>query len=205
MKVIGITGGVGSGKSTILEYIGRVYNARVIQADKVGHLMMETGQPGYYQVVETFGSGILNGDQTVNRAKLSALVFEKPELLAKLEKIIHPAVKAYIVEEIDKERTAGKLSLVLVEAALLIEDNYRVLCDEFWYIYAADEIRRERLKRWRGYSDEKVDRIMAHQMSTEEYRRHCEEEIDNNGELSDVYDQIDQIMKKRGIHKRQKM
>ncbi|MBU9737585.1 dephospho-CoA kinase [Diplocloster agilis] len=205
MKVIGITGGVGSGKSTILEYIGRVYNARVIQADKVGHLMMETGQPGYYQVVETFGSGILNGDQTVNRAKLSALVFEKPELLAKLEKIIHPAVKAYIVEEIDKERTAGKLSLVLVEAALLIEDNYRVLCDEFWYIYAADEIRRERLKRWRGYSDEKVDRIMAHQMSAEEYRRHCEEEIDNNGELSDVYGQIDQIMKKRGIHKRQKM
>ena len=203
MKVIGITGGVGSGKSTILEYIGRNYSARVIQADKVGHLMMETGQPGYYQVVETFGSGILNGDQTVNRARLSALVFEKPELLAKLEKIIHPAVKTYIVEEIEKERAAGKLSLVLVEAALLIEDNYRVLCDEFWYIYAADEIRRERLKRSRGYSDEKVDRIMAHQMSAEEYRRRCEEEIDNNGELSDVYGQIDRKMRKRGILKRQ--
>ena len=111
MKVLGITGGVGAGKSTILEYLTRAYGARVIQADQVGHHLMEPGQRCYYQIVETFGSGMLKGDQTIDREKLGKLVFADKEKLEKLNGIIHPAVKAYIAEEIEKERKMERFPL----------------------------------------------------------------------------------------------
>ena len=123
MKVLGITGGVGAGKSTILDYLNRRYHARIIEADKVGHFLMEPGQKVYYHIVETFGSGILRGDQSIDRQKLGKLVFDDQEKLVKLNCLVHPAVKEYIASEIEKERKEGKVPFVAVEAALLIEDH----------------------------------------------------------------------------------
>ena len=192
MKVIGITGGVGAGKSEILKYLKEKYKAVVIEADKVGHLLMEPGGACYYSIVEKFGSSILNGDQTINRTKLGKVVFADEALLKELNKIIHPRVKSHIVSEIAKERAYHRTNYFVVEAALLIEDHYDVVCDELWYIHTEESVRAKRFKEARGYDDEKIASICANQKSPEEFRSACQVEIDNSGNLADTCRQIDE-------------
>ena len=189
---IGITGGVGAGKSEILKYLKEKYKAVVIEADKVGHLLMEPGGACYYSIVEKFGSSILNGDQTINRTKLGKVVFADEALLKELNKIIHPRVKSHIVSEIAKERAYHRTNYFVVEAALLIEDHYDVVCDELWYIHTEESVRAKRLKEARGYDDEKIASICANQKSPEEFRSACQVEIDNSGNLADTCRQIDE-------------
>ena len=191
MKVIGITGGVGAGKSEILKYLKEKHHAMVVEADKVGHLLMEPGGACYYSIVEKFGSSILNGDQTINRGKLAKIVFADAALLEALNKIIHPRVKAHIVSEIAKERAYHRTEFFVIEAALLLEDHYDVICDEIWYIDTDMEIRAKRLKETRGYDDEKIAGIMANQKSPEEFRMACQAVIDNSGSLTETFAQID--------------
>ena len=191
MKVIGITGGVGAGKSEILKYLKEKHHAMVVEADKVGHLLMEPGGACYYSIVEKFGSSILNGGQTINRGKLAKIVFADAALLEALNKIIHPRVKAHIVSEIAKERAYHRTELFVIEAALLLEDHYDVICDEIWYIDTDMEIRAKRLKETRGYDDEKIAGIMANQKSPEEFRMACQAVIDNSGSLTETFAQID--------------
>ena len=192
MKVIGITGGVGAGKSEILKYLKEKHHAMVVEADKVGHLLMEPGGACYYSIVEKFGSSILNGDQTINRGKLAKIVFADAALLEALNKIIHPRVKAHIVSEIAKERAYHRTELFVIEAALLLEDHYDVICDEIWYIDTDMEIRAKRLKETRGYDDEKIASICANQKSPEEFRSACQVVIDNSKDLAGTYQQIDE-------------
>jgi dephospho-CoA kinase len=192
MKVIGITGGVGAGKSEILKFFKEKYHAIVVEADKVGHMLMEPGGACYYSIVEKFGSSILNGDQTINRGKLGKIVFSDEALLAELNKIIHPRVKSHIVSEIAKERAYHRTDLFVVEAALLIEDHYDVVCDELWYIHTDEEVRGKRLKEARGYDDEKIASICANQKSPAEFRSACQVVIDNSGDLADTYRQIEE-------------
>ena len=192
MKVIGITGGVGAGKSEILKFFKEKYHAIVVEADKVGHMLMEPGGACYYSIVEKFGSSILNGDQTINRGKLGKIVFSDEALLAELNKIIHPRVKSHIVSEIAKERAYHRTDLFVVEAALLIEDHYDVVCDELWYIHTDEEVRGKRLKEASGYDDEKIASICANQKSPAEFRSACQVVIDNSGDLADTYRQIEE-------------
>ena len=192
MKVIGITGGVGAGKSEILKYLKEKHGAIVIEADKVGHLLMEPGGACYYTIVEKFGSSVLNGDQTINRSKLAKIVFASEALLGELNKIIHPRVKSYIVSEIAKERAYHRTKYFVVEAALLLEDHYDVICDELWYIHTDEKVRAARLKESRGYDDEKIASICANQKSPEEFRSGCHIVIDNSGDLADTQKQIDE-------------
>ena len=192
MKVIGITGGVGAGKSEILKYLKEKYGAIVVEADKVGHLLMEPGGACYYSIVEKFGSSILNGDQTINRGKLGKIVFADDALLGELNKIIHPRVKSHIVSEIAKERAYHRTKYFVVEAALLLEDHYDVICDELWYIHTDENVRTMRLKESRGYDDEKIASICANQKSPEEFRCACQVMIDNSGNLADTQKQIDE-------------
>lgn len=191
MKVIGITGGVGAGKSEILKYLKEKHHAMVVEADKVGHLLMEPGGACYYSIVEKFGSSILNGDQTINRGKLAKIVFADAGLLETLNKIIHPRVKAHIVSEIAKERAYHRTDIFVIEAALLLEDHYDTICDEIWYIDTDMEIRAKRLKETRGYDDEKIAGIMANQKSPEEFRMACQAVINNSGSLPETFAQID--------------
>ena len=191
MKVIGITGGVGAGKSAILGYLKEEYGAVVIEADKVGHLLMEPGKACYDSIVEKFGKNILNEDQTINRGKLGGIVFADSKLLDVLNKIIHPGVKSYIISEIEKEKSAAKTRYFVVEAALLLEDHYDAICDELWYIHTDEAVREKRLKETRGYDDEMIAGIMANQKSPEEFRSACQVVIDNSGNLADTYRQIE--------------
>ncbi len=200
MKVLGVTGGVGAGKSTVLDYIQNRYGARVIQLDRVGHMVQEPGQTCYDRIVETFGTGILNDDRTVDRSRLAAAVFEDQELLQKLNRIVHPAVKEYIVREIEHEKQLGAVPFLVIEAALLLEDHYDQICDEIWYIHADEKIRSERLKRTRGYSDAKVQGIMSSQMQEAEFRSRCQLVIDNSSSIIErVHEQIDGGLREHGF------
>lgn len=193
MKVIGVTGGVGAGKSEILNFIADNWNATVVEADEVGYLVMKPGKSCFAPIVELFGPGILQEDGTLDRAKIAQMVFEDKKLLDKLNAIVHPAVKKYIRKAIEREKE-NETDFFIVEAALLIEDKYDEICDELWYIYADEETRTERLMKNRGYSEEKVKSIFANQLSEDEFSDHCDFEIDNSGDFEDTKEQIMQRM-----------
>ncbi len=195
MKIIGITGGVGSGKSRVLSYLETEYHAVVCQADHVAWKLQEPGQKCYAQIVSCFGENILNEDGTINRGELGHIVFANKEKLCKLNQIMHPAVKAYIVEWIQRECN-NETTYFIIEAALLLEDDYSRICDEMWYIYCDESIRRERLKISRGYTDEKIDAIMASQLSEQIFRNECQIVIDNSGDFEDTCYQIEKAMKR---------
>lgn len=191
MRVIGITGGVGSGKSALLNYIARNYNCKIILADEVAHRVKEPGQPCYKKLIKLMSSDILNEDGTIHKGRMAAKIFESEELLEKVNKIIHPAVKEVILNEIADARNKKILDFLFLEAALLIEDGYLNIVDEMWYIYAREEVRRMRLKSSRNYSDEKIDAIMKSQLTEEEFRKHCIVTIDNSEGLKEACRQID--------------
>ena len=195
MKIIGVTGGVGAGKSTVLDYLKETYHAHLILADLVGHEVMEPGLPAYDAIIETFGREILNEDQTIDRKKLGDIVFHKEEMRQKLNAIVHPAVKQEILRRIEQAKLEN-VSYTVVEAALFLEENYDAFCDETWYIYTDEKIRRQRLKESRGYSDERIDQIFRSQKTHEEFQKRCLFMIDNNGSEEETFRQIDRRMKK---------
>ena len=182
MKVIGITGGVGSGKTALLEYIRIHYNCEIILADEAAHHVEEPGQECYAELVELLTPAILNEDGTINKKRMSEEIFADASLLETVNGIIHPAVRQYILSEIELQRSLQQIDFLFIEAALLIECGY---------LDIVDEIRRKRLKEARNYSDEKIDAIMQSQLSEEEYRKACHFVIDNSGELKDSFEQID--------------
>ena len=194
MKIIGITGGVGSGKSRVLSFLEEKYNAIICQADHVAWKLQEPGQRSYLEIVEYFGKTILNDDQTINRGALGQIVFNDVAKLQKLNEITHPAVKDYIKEQILIEKEKGS-ELFIIEAALLLEDHYEKICDEIWYIFAREEVRRERLKESRNYTDEKIDSMIAKQQTESYFRKHCQLTIDNSGNFEDTCIQIEKAMK----------
>ena len=194
MKIIGVTGGVGAGKSTVLDYLKETYHAHLILADLVGHEVMEPGLPAYDAIIETFGREILSEDQTIDRKKLGDIVFHKEEMRQKLNAIVHPAVKQEILRRIEQAKLEN-VSYTVVEAALFLEENYDAFCNETWYIYTDEKIRRQRLKESRGYSDERIDQIFRSQKTHEEFQKRCLFMIDNNGSEEETFRQIDRRMK----------
>lgn len=191
MKVIGVTGGVGAGKTAALDYLAKKDNCRVIMADRVAHQLEEPGESCYEPLTALLGKEILDAAGRIDRQKMAARIFGNGELLCKVNGIVHPAVKAYLTGQIEKERAAGRLSWLFIEAALLIEEGYAGIVDELWYIHAEEEIRRQRLRDARGYTDEKIDAILKKQLSAQAFREHCGVVIENNGTLESVYTQID--------------
>ena len=191
MKIIGITGGVGAGKSTVLDHLEKQYNACVLQADKIGHLVMEPGGICYGQVIALFGKQIIKNDKTIDRKMVSDVVFAHEEMRQKLDDIIHPAVKSYILDKIEERKKAG-CTLMIVEAALLLEDHYDAFCDKVWYIHTDQEIRIERLMSSRGYTREKAENIIARQATEGFFREHADYIIQNNGDLDETWRQIEE-------------
>lgn len=191
MKVIGITGGVGAGKTQILSYLAGHTRSRIIMADQVAHELEEPEGCCYEPILSVLGTEILAEDGRIDRPKMAAQIFADEGLLQQINGIVHPAVKAYITEAIETERERRQIDYLFVEAALLIEDGYEKIVDELWYIHADEQVRRERLKEARGYSDEKIDSIMQGQLSEEEFYEHCSVVIDNSGAPDSAYRQID--------------
>ena len=186
MRFIGITGGVGAGKSEILGYLAKKPDTRVMLADEIAHELMSPGTECYDRICETFGAeDIFLPQGGLDRGKLA------------MNAIVHPAVRVYVEKEAEREKQGGKRKLLVLEAALLIEEHYDEICDELWYIYTREDIRRERLMASRGYSTEKVDRIFASQLTEKVYREHCRVVIDNNGSVEEAFAQIDRALSEK--------
>lgn len=192
MKVVGITGGVGAGKSEVLAYLKEHCNCRIIMADRLAETLEEPGQKCYLRLVALLGQDILQEDGRIDRQKMAAKIFADKKLLTAVNEIIHPAVKEYILQTIEAEKSADILDYLFIEAALLIEDGYDRIVDELWYIHTDVEVRRQRLKASRGYTDEKIDNILKGQLQEEEFYKYCHVVIENSGSLESVYKQIDE-------------
>ena len=190
MRLIGVTGGVGAGKSEILSYIRKHYKCQIYLADEVAHLIKRKGERCYEHLVALLGEEILEESGEINKQKMAAAIFASQELLDKVNDIVHPQVRIYLEERIREAKEDEEVELLFIEAALLIEAGYKEIVDEMWYIYADNEVRRKRLQENRGYSTEKIEQIMGTQLSEEEFRAACDFVIDNSGELEESYKQI---------------
>ena len=190
MRLIGITGGVGAGKSSILEYIRVHYRCRIYLADEVAHEVKKPGQPCYQALVALLGQEILEENGEIHKGRMAEKIFQDASLLEQVNAIVHPAVHAYLLERIREAREDGGVERFFIEAALLIECGYRSIVDEMWYIYTREEVRRRRLEESRGYSEEKIDRIMSSQLTEKEFRSGSDFVIDNSGAPEESFRQI---------------
>jgi dephospho-CoA kinase len=180
MFVLGITGGIGAGKSLVLSIIDEEFDAYIVEADKLAHKLMLKGEDAYSQIIDTFGDEILDPDsEQIDRSILGKLVLSDKEKLSRLNAIMHPAVKKYIIDDIKLKEDAGT-KLYVIEAALLIQDGYKSICDEIWYISSDREVRIQRLIESRGYSREKAEAFLLNQPSDEFFEINSDKIIKNN-------------------------
>ena len=200
MKVYGITGGAGTGKSEVVKMLQENFGGCVIMSDEVARELMQKGNISYQLIVEYFGRDILMDDGEIDRKKLADHVFNNKEALEKLNSMTHPYVKNEIRKLIAEAEASGECRFVALESAILLECGYEDICDEFWYVYTKPEIRRQRMKETRNYSDEKVDSVMRNQQPDEVFFEQCSFVIENNTTLSDVYDQLKEKLDQQLMH-----
>ncbi len=186
--VIGLTGGIGCGKSHVRETLVAL-GAEGIDADKVAHEVMAPGAPAYVALIAAFGPEIVAPDGSIDRAKLGALVFRDRDALAKLEGIVHPAVYAATKARVEN----SKAPLVVIEAIKLLEAGLSVqLCDQVWVVTCSEAAQLDRLARSRGMAADEVRRRRANQMPHEEMARAADRIIDTNGTLAETEEQVRQ-------------
>ncbi len=192
MHVIGLTGGVGSGKTVVAHKLAEITGAQVLLADELGHLVMEKGEKGYQEIIQTFGAEILDEQGRISREALAGIVFAEEGKLQKLNQIIHPAVKEYIRDYIEEHR--AEEGVLVLETAIMFETGCDALCDEVWYVYVPEEIRMERLAKNRGYSREKSRSIMKQQLLEQEFRSRCKRVVCNDGNLEMLGQNLRQLI-----------
>ena len=189
MIVIGLTGGFGSGKSTVSRILQGL-GARVLDADKVGHQLYQPGTPVWKEVVAAFGPGIVQASSEIDRKKLGEVVFKDPEALKRLNAIMHPRMFEAIKETLEGWRREG-VKVAVLEAAILFEANWTPLVDQVWVTRASEEKVAERLGRDKGLSPAQVRSRLASQMSVEEKAKRAQVVIDNSGPLEQVKKQVE--------------
>lgn len=194
MKRIGITGGIGAGKSFVLKIIEENCNCVIVHADDVANELKEPGQVCYEPIVGLLSRDVLDDANRISHSIMAEMIFGDEELLKSVNAIIHPAVKQYILDAAEQAELDG-CDYFFVEAALLIEDHYDEILDELWYVRAPREVRIERLMSTRGYSRDKALSIIARQLSDEEYIKHTDRVIDNDCSEEILTEQILELIK----------
>lgn len=198
MKVIGVTGGVGAGKSTVLEILKEVYGAKLLLADEIGRELMEPGGACFAPVVKVFGETVVRPDGRLDRGKIAELVFGDKEALGRLNGIIHPAVRREIEARLDRfreaERQSGVFSFGVIESAILLEAGYEEICEEIWYVHTAKETRISRLMETRGYTRERCLKVMESQMEEEVFKKRASAILENDGSMEQMRSQIKKLM-----------
>jgi dephospho-CoA kinase len=189
VKTIGLTGGIGSGKSTVADIL-EALGARVIRADAVGHDVYRPHTEGWQRVSEAFGRGILAPDGTIDRKKLGAIIFGDARARARLNGIVHPLIAAEIRRRIAAYRAASPVAPVVVEAAVLIEANWLSLVDEVWLVVAEREAVIDRLGRQRNLPPDEVGVRIGAQLSDAERRRYAHVVIRNTGSIEELREQV---------------
>ncbi len=192
MKIIGITGGIGGGKTSILNFISSHYIAEIYYADEIARELEQPGTIVYDRLVDIFGKDILSRDavKSIDRSKFAAVLYSDPVNLEKANMIIHPAVNDYLNSKMREAIKLHETELFFVEAALLIENDYKETVDEMWYIYADDETRIGRLMESRGYTRKKALAIMENQLTDKDFRDNADVIIDNSKGLDEACAQV---------------
>ncbi len=191
MKVIGLTGGIGSGKSTVSQLFLEL-GAVILDADKVGHEAYQPGTEVWQEVVVAFGREILTPDGDIDRKKLGGIVFSNPESLARLNQIMHPRMFEMMKARIEQYRQQGT-EVVVLEAAVLLEANWTPLVDQVWVTVASESTVVRRTKERTGLPEEQIRARIRSQLSSEERVKHADVVISNDGGLDELKTKVNEL------------
>jgi len=191
MRVIGVTGGIGSGKSTVSQFLAEM-GAVVLDADRVGHQAYQPGTDTWKEVVAAFGEGVVAPDGTIDRRKLGAIVFGDPKELERLNRIVHPRMFDMMKAQIQEYRRQG-VEVVVLEAAVLLEANWTPLVDEVWVTVASEPTVVRRATERTGLPEEQVRARIRSQLSNEERARHADVVIKNEGDMEDLHARVKEL------------
>jgi dephospho-CoA kinase len=195
--VIGVTGGIGSGKSTASRMLGDL-GAEVIDADKVGHKIYLPDTPAWREIVAAFGDEVLAPDRTINRAKLGPMVFSDPKALETLNQITHGKIYAFIQGQIDYIRQKRLAEVVVVEAAILLEAGWRSLVEQLWVVAASEDVVIDRLQKSKNMSADQARARLAAQLSNAERIAQADRVIWNDHGLSDLRQAVEAAWRELG-------
>lgn len=195
MWVIGLTGGVGSGKSYVAHRLQELYGMELLIADELGHVAMEPGTLSFDRIVARFGADVVMADGRLDRKRLADLIFQDPQALEDMNGIVHPAVKEYLAEFINERQELP--GTILLENAILYETGCDAFCDEVWYVSVPEEIRMKRLMTDRGYSEEKSCAIIASQQPESFFRERADRIIDNAGDRQELEKTLESLLSDR--------
>ena len=189
MRSIGLTGGIASGKSTVVELL-REFGAATIDADKLGHQTYEPGSDTFRAVVAAFGDELVAEDGTIDRRVLGSKVFGKPDELKRLTDIVWPGIRALAAAELQRLDAAGT-EVAVLEAAVLIEAEWQDLVDEVWVVSVSPDAARERLMARNNMSAEDADARISSQLSNDERLRHADIVLDTDCPLDEVRGRVE--------------
>ncbi len=187
-RVIGLTGGIASGKSTVSAYLSKK-GVKVIDADKISRGLSKPGKPGYQMIVQEFGPEFIKEDRTLDRRELGKRVFSSPEELARLEALLHPLIIWQIRQKLEKYE-----GTVVIDAPLLHKAGLEALCTEVWVVRADDQARLERIMKRDGVSEQEARDRMASQLPQDVLEARGDAVLVNNGVPEDLYRQIDEVL-----------
>ena len=192
MRVIGLTGGVGSGKSYVAHCLQKLYGMELLIADELGHVAMEPGTDSFDRIVARFGADLVMEDGRLDRKGLADIIFHDPQTLTDMNGIVHPAVKEYLADFISKRQELS--GTILLENAILYETGCDAFCDEVWYVSAPEEIRIRRLMADRGYTEDKSRAIIVSQQPESFFRERADRIIDNAGSRQELKKQLETMI-----------
>ena len=199
MIVIGLAGGIGSGKSEVARVLAEL-GAVVLDADKLGHEVYLPNTDGWREVVATFGEDVLLPSGEVDRRALGGKVFGNPEAMAKLNAIAHPRIRQKLAEGIEEQTRMGT-HVVVMDAAILIEAGWTDLADEVWVATAPEAHVIQRLQARSNLTEEQIRSRMASQMSTEERVTHAHVVVSNDGDLEELQRKVKALWEDRLVSK----
>lgn len=185
MKVIGVTGGIGSGKSTVTNILGE-FGAKVINADNISRDIIYKGSKAYCEIVAYFGEIVLNEEGELDRKKLGEIVFSDSEKLEKLTDITHKYIIMEIIERIEHERACSNINFIVLEVAIPVEHGFKDLVDEVWVVISELEERIKRVMIRNGYTYDQVIKRINSQMSEDEYIKISDKVIKNSGSIHEL-------------------
>lgn len=188
LLVIGLTGGIGSGKSTVARILQK-YGAEVIFADDIAKQITEPGMPAYEKIIEHFGPGIVGEDKRIDRKKLADIVFSNGAELQRLNEITHSIVADMIIRLVDEYRKSGR-ELVVVEAIVPIEHGFLDVVDTVWVVLAKESVRTERVMKRSGLTREEAKKRIQSQMPDEKYISLADKIIYNDGDLGELEEKV---------------
>ena len=192
MLTIGLTGGIGSGKSTVTKFLAAL-GAPIVDADKIGHAIYEPDGPAYPDMIAAFGEGILAPDRTIDRKKLGPIVFADPNALKRLNSIVHPRMFERMREMVAAMRAGGERKPIVIEAAILIEANWQPLFDEIWLVVTSQDQVIARVQRDRGLRPEQTEARIRAQLSDDERRKFASTVITNDSTVEALQNKVEEL------------